>query len=271
MRPDTDVAEARPTAGGAERGGVRVPSRGDPAIRSLWPLPSRPMFVATSPFSSLDEECLAILRRMGVRRSFANGQTIHMQDDEARFLNVVTAGHVRLSYVMEDGSAVLHDVLPEGEIFGELGAFDRSSYPDMATAVGQVSLFSLPIATLMDLTRTRPDVSVALHRAVAIRYREYINLVRDLSLQSLPARLAQALIRVADRLDVRVEYEGRPALTIGAIVTQTDLGLMARGSRGNVNRALQAWQRSGWIVIKDRSILVLDRSALAALAVNGQD
>lgn len=231
----------------------------------------RVMFSAASPFASLGDASLASLRRIAVRRSFGSGQAIHLQDDSARFLNVVTTGHVRLSYVMEGGTAVLYDILPSGETFGELGVFDRSSYPDTATAVGHVSLASLPAVALLDIARAQPDLSEALQRAVANRYREYIALVRDLSLQSLSARLAQTLLRVADRLSIRAEHEGRPALMIGGVVTQTDLGLMARGSRGNVNRALQAWQRAGWIAVQDRSILLLDRRALAALAVNERD
>lgn len=233
----------------------------------LWLTPiTRSMF-----FTSLDDGSITALRRIAVRRSFASGQTIHMQDDAAHFLNVVTIGHVRLSYVMEDGLAVLHDVLPGGATFGEFGVFDRSAYPDMATAVGSVSLTSFPATALLGIAQVRPDLSEALHRAVANRYREYVALVRDLSLPSLSARLARTVIRVADRLSVRTEYEGRPALMIGGIVTQTDLGLMARGSRGNVNRTLQAWQRAGWIALQDRSIMVLDKAALAALASNDRD
>ena len=224
-----------------------------------------------SPFARLDQECLAHLQRFAIRRGFVGGRTIHLQGEEARFLNIVTCGHVRLSHVMEDGSAILHDILPAGEIFGELGVFDRSAYSDMATAAGPISLISLPTTTLIDLARSNPDLALVLHQAVAVRFRIYTDLIRDLSLKTLSARLARTLIRMADRLDLRSDHQGCPALAVGAVVTQTDLGLMARGSRGNVNRALQIWQRSGWIALKDRSILVLDRAALAAVVSNDHD
>jgi hypothetical protein len=41
---------------------------------------------------------------------------------------------------------------------------------------------------------------------------------------------------------------------------------MARGARGNVNRALKSWERAGWIAIVDRSIAILDRAKLERLA-----
>ena len=206
-----------------------------------------------------------------MRRSFANGQIIHLQDEKARFLDLIVAGHVRLSYAMEDGSTVLHAVLPSGETFGELGVFDRSVHPDMATAAGHVILVSLPVGPLLDVGRVHPALSDALARSVANRYRDYIALVRDLSLPSLSARLARTLIRLADRLGVHADDGSGSAQVIGAVVTQTDLGLMARGSRGNVNRALQAWQRAGWIALKDRRIVVLDRTALAGVAGDARD
>lgn len=220
------------------------------------------------PFSSLDGEIATALRTIAVRRDFADGQLIHLQDDQALFLNMVLVGHVRMSYLMEDGSSILHAVLTDGDTFGELGILVRSAYPDTAAAAGPVALISLPTAALLDLARMHPALSDALARAVAVRYREYLALVRDLSLPSLPMRLARTLIRLADRLDGPTDRDARSSRGIGAIVTQTDLGLMARGSRGSVNRALQSWRRAGWIALRDRDIIVLNRSALAAMAAD---
>jgi hypothetical protein len=54
------------------------------------------------------------------------------------------------------------------------------------------------------------------------------------------------------------------------MISQTDLGLMARGARGNVNRALKSWEREGWIAMRDRTVLVLNRPRLEALAIEGE-
>ena len=56
---------------------------------------------------------------------------------------------------------------------------------------------------------------------------------------------------------------------VGPVITQADLGLMARGARGSVNRALKSWQRAGWLVVKDRAILIADRAVLEAIAIEG--
>lgn len=46
---------------------------------------------------------------------------------------------------------------------------------------------------------------------------------------------------------------------------------MACGSRVDVNRAPRDWQNAGWIELKDRSILALDRKSLVALTLNDRD
>jgi CRP-like cAMP-binding protein len=63
-----------------------------------------------------------------------------------------------------------------------------------------------------------------------------------------------------------VEYEGRNISCLGSVVTQCDLGAMARGTRGNVNRALKSWEKRGWIAMQGRSILLLNREKLENLS-----
>jgi CRP/FNR family cyclic AMP-dependent transcriptional regulator len=42
---------------------------------------------------------------------------------------------------------------------------------------------------------------------------------------------------------------------------------MARGARNSVNRILKIWERAGWLAIKDRSILIVNRAAIEASAL----
>ena len=40
-----------------------------------------------------------------------------------------------------------------------------------------------------------------------------------------------------------------------------------RGARGSVNRVLKKWERAGWLVVKDRTILIVNRAALEASTI----
>lgn len=218
-------------------------------------------------FQHLGAEAEQALAAAFVTRTFAPHDLIYLQDDDADYLYFIRSGHVRLSYLMEDGSAVLCGILPPGESFGELGVFEGSTHCDMATAIGGVVVSAVSVQQFRHLRDRHPQIGTAVARAVARRYRSYVELTRMLSLKTLAARLAQALLRLADGLGTRARVGDRLCPSVSAVVTQTDLGLMARGARSNVNRALKAWERERWIAMQDRSIIILNRQRLEALAL----
>lgn len=228
---------------------------------------SRLPHFAASEFGRLAEPVRGRLEAAATFRVCNPNEFIYLQEDDASHLYFVRSGHVRLSYLLEDGSAILFGILPPGESFGELGVFDGGLHADMATAVGPSSIYCVPAAALKTLARQHPELAESVGRTIARRYRSYLALTRILGLKTLRGRLSQCLLRIADGLNDRVGANGRTVLRIGGFVTQTELGLMARGSRGNVNRALKAWERAGWIGMADRAILILDRSRLEEVAL----
>lgn len=229
------------------------------------------MFRPASEFGSLSLPLRTLLIGACVRRVYPSGSFIYIQEDEADHLYFIVSGFVRLSYLMEDGSAILYAVLPPGESFGELGVFDQGTYCDMATAVGEVTVASLTTRAFRSLSLEHRELGEALAKLVARRYRSYIELTRDLSLRMLSARLAQALLRLIDSLGSVRHFRGQRVPYIGPMVTQTDLGLMARGARGNVNRALKSWERQGWVALQERAIYILDRKKLETLSLQEEN
>lgn len=215
-----------------------------------------------SEFSGLPREILVELFGHGHIRNLGADEFVYLQDDEPSCLYFVVSGHIRLSYLLEDGTPILFSILPPGESFGELGVFDGEGHAEMATAIGRSTVLAIPQAILFGLFEKYTEIEKALGRSVARRYRSYMNLSKILGQKSLSARLSQCLVRLADVLGDRVIYNGREVLQIGPYVTQTDLGQMARGARGNVNRTLKAWEAEGWIALDHRRILILERNSL---------
>lgn len=201
------------------------------------------------------------------RRSYKNNEVIYLQDDEAENLYLVIDGHVRLSYMMEDGSAVLYAILAPGKVFGELGIFDGGCQCDMAMSVGDSIIGSISANKFKALNERFPELHQDIAMLVAQRYRSYIELTRIMSLRRLQSRISLALLRLADSLDQYASHEGKKYLCVGSVVTQSDLAIMARGSRGNINRTLKVWERAGWIIVKSRTILITDRAALESVAL----
>lgn len=244
---------------------VKLPAEG--TAKALTLADGRNLFSIASEFHQLGQEAEQALGGSLIIRSFSPNDLIYLQDDEADYLYFIRSGYVRLSYLMEDGAAVLCGILPPGESFGELGIFEGGNHCDMATAIGEVTVAALPIHQYRILRERYPQISTAIAHVVAKRYRAYVELTRMLSLKTLAARIAQALLRLADGLGTYTKINNHSYPSVGAMVTQTDLGLMARGARSNVNRALKAWERERWITLQERSIIILNRPKLEALAL----
>jgi CRP/FNR family transcriptional regulator, cyclic AMP receptor protein len=221
------------------------------------------------PFLDLgwSDDAKAALAAALTTRHCSHNEVIYLQEDKAEYLYIVVSGHVRLSYVMEDGSAILYALLPPAQTFGELGILDGRTNCDMAMGAGHTVIAMISAKKFHSLCARFPELRDFIAHLVARRYRSYIELTRIMSFKRLNVRIALALLRLADGLNSCRRFNGREVLCVGSVVTQADIGLMARGSRGNVNRALKAWERRGWLVIRDRTILIVNRTALEALAL----
>ncbi|QFT34014.1 cAMP receptor protein [Labrenzia sp. THAF82] len=206
----------------------------------------------------LEADLLANARR----NALPDGGVIYLQDDPADVFYIVLSGYVRLSYILEDGTSILYAVVPPGNSFGELGVLDRSVYQDTASAIGPVSYFTLRADLFHSGGSDGAKLMGALNDLVVERYKTYIEATKVLYLGNLTSRLALSIIRLARMMGQRIDIDGAQYEYLGPMVTQSDLGSMARGTRGNVNRILKKWQKSGLITVVDRKIILLKPSQL---------
>ncbi len=103
-------------------------------------------------------------------------------------------------------------------------------------------------------------------RIFARRWRSHVDFTRALYLPNLNLRLSHALLRLLDDMGNKIKFRGRMVDCLGPVITQRDLGSMARGTRENVNKTLRSWEEDGIIALEDRHILVLNREALEDVA-----
>ena len=90
-------------------------------------------------------------------------------------------------------------------------------------------------------------------------------LVAEVAMLQLPARLAKAFLRIMES-----KLEPRSQERVSTIqVSQRELGNLIGAARENVNKCLREWQRSGIVQVKDAGITVLNRGALKKVADEG--
>lgn len=220
---------------------------------------------------TLSSRCKDLILRHAKVTTFSDNRIIYLQEDLADRFYIVMSGYVRLSYILENGTAILYGIVPPGQSFGELSVFDNSAHTDTASAVGSVSLLSVRADFIHAECARNEEMRTLLSGLVASRYRSYIDTTKGLYLNNLSARLAMALLRLAYSFQQATMVGEQKCLYLGPIVTQTDLGAMARGTRGNVNRLLKRWERDHLILLRDRQIILLDPEGLELLTQGSGD
>lgn len=221
-----------------------------------------------SPFDNLSGDAKAILLSHSRRKSLAANTIVYFQDDPAHSLYIIERGHVRLSHIMEDGSVALYAIIPQGASFGEVGAFDGLGYSDTASTIDTAELTAISLQWMDKEGAAYNELRTAVARMISKRYRAHTEFARALYLPTLTGRLALSVIRLLNSLGNEIRYQNKTVPVLGPVVTQRDLGAMARGTRENVNKILRAWIADGLVVVEDRHIIVTNRARLEAIAFN---
>jgi CRP-like cAMP-binding protein len=206
-----------------------------------------------------DSEVDAVLAHASISR-YADGDQIFAKGDPGNSMMAVLKGRVMISSPSADGRQVVLTAVRDGEVFGEIALLDGGERTADATAVGDCELLVVPRRSLMALLERRPDICIGLLHVLCERLRRTNEQVEDLAFLDLEARMAKALVRLAE------ENNGASAARpLGVKISQRALGEMVGGSRESVNKHLQDWKRSGIIAIEKGAIVIRDLDALAEL------
>ena len=140
--------------------------------------------------------------------SYGAGELVHRRFDEARTVELVESGRVRLSIGTHAGERVL-GVAGAGELFGERSLIDGELRATDAVVIEDCRLLSLPAADLLRFIESRPAVAERTLTAVRMRLRQESELTREPE----PADVAARLLGSVQRLSA-AEGRSRPAYEI---------------------------------------------------------
>lgn len=184
-----------------------------------------------------------------------SGTTLYRPGDECPGFVVVHEGTVKVSLTAENGrEIVLYRVRPGDVCLQTFGCLVKGShYSAEAVTEGDVAIEIVPAGEfqrrVVEDTRFRQQ----LFAAVASRFADLERLVEDVALTSLDARLARALLRLADDAGLVSATHEALAVEIGS-------------ARAVVSRQLGVFARNGLIEATRGAIRLLSADALRRLA-----
>lgn len=207
-------------------------------------------------FAGLSESELALVQSRLVERRYEADQIVFFEEDESAGLHLVVSGLARIYRMSLEGREQVLAMLGPGDSCNEVPAVDGGPNPASCMALGPTVFWVLSRDALDQLRREIPDLNDAIIDSLAVRCRQLVQRVYNLSFLSVTARVAQFLVRhtAPGRSLSRRRW------------TQEDIAAEVGTVREMVGRALQHLAQDGLIRLERHRIHILDRDGLKALS-----
>ena len=188
---------------------------------------------------------------------FEKDVVVYDLGDTQRTLWFVRGGVVKVGTISTDGREIIYDVRKEGDVVGELCAFEPVRR-DRAVVIERADLVSVPFHDAMDALASHPaalqDLVEVFGGALAEAYDQLSSLAND----DLMQRLEKTLRSLAAKLG---EAHGE-LVEIATYLTQDELAQMVMARRERVSTALNILRQRGVVQYSPRGRLRVDLRAL---------
>src|SRR6185369_1126363 len=197
-------------------------------------------------FAELDAPTLSELAHAVRRREVQPGEHILTEGEKCLGLYFVLDGQVRLVKTSADGREHVLRVLGPGATFNDIAVFDGGPNSDGAVAVGPTKVGYVPTATMVRLIERHPAIANAALKLLSQRQRSLGNVVKDLALRDVTARVARLLLGCIGHHHHIVEKADFAC----ARITHQEIATMVGSVREVVQRALKELERDGAIALE---------------------
>lgn len=195
--------------------------------------------------------------------ALARGEVLFRRGDPGDSCFLVRRGLIKVSITSLRGGESILTLHGEGAIIGELALLDGLPRQVTAEAVSETLLAAISRDAFMTCLETHPEMRSALVTILARRLRRAGEEIAWASLLSARARVARAVLRVAEVAGADL---GDDHVAIAVAVSGHDIAAMAGVSREEASRTLSTWRKAGTIGGGAGSPMVVHVAALQAEA-----
>lgn len=213
-------------------------------------------------FAGCGAEALRELAKVLRVREYRKGEMVWAARQPCRGLHVVLGGLLKVHALSMEGREQTMCVVGAGELAAGVPAFSGKKYPAFGTALSETTVATLPVDLLPKLIGRYPELALALLRALSLRMHHLAALVESLSLKDVAGRVAELLLKMSRKTG----RETARGTEVPLPFNREELAHRIGTIREVVSRALSDFETRGFIELHRRSVVVLDREALAELA-----
>jgi CRP/FNR family transcriptional regulator len=213
-------------------------------------------------FASVPAREVEALAAAATREARRAREYVFMEGDPARWLCVVESGRVKILRHSRTGKDVVLELLGPGEVFGGVAVIERRPYPATAQAMEASVILKIPAEAMVALAERHPSVIREMALMIGRRLRTAHEIVKALAVDPVEARLAAAVLRLAEREGTRTPSR----LALPFHLTRQALADMTGTTVETAIRIMSRWQRDGLVADEGGRLVVRDADAVRALA-----
>ncbi len=208
-------------------------------------------------FQDLSTGELEEMDRQITMSSCEPGKIFYMPEDSGEVLFLLKKGRVQLYRISPNGKKLVVSTLGPGTIFGEMSLVGQGMHNTFAESVDECLLCVMSRADVERLMRDKPKVAFRFVEALGDRVTHLESQLEEIAFKSIPSRLANLLLRIAEEQGTENQVSG---------YTHQDLGEMLGTYRETITQTLNDFKTEGLVEISRKQVVLLDRERLEYLA-----
>jgi len=237
----------------------------EPACYHFRPMSARraaEVLRASPVFTGLPAREIDALAAVAREETYRPRAFVFREGDAPAWVCVVKSGHVKIVRHSRAGRDVVLELLGPGEVFGGVAVIERRPYPAAAQATETSVIVKIPAAAALVLAERYPSVIREMALMIGRRLRSAHDSVKSLAVDPVEARLAAAVVRLAEREGTRA----RDGVTLPFHLTRQSLADMTGTTVETTIRVVSRWLRDRLVADDGGHLVLRDVAALRALA-----
>jgi CRP-like cAMP-binding protein len=187
---------------------------------------------------------------------------VFMEGDPSHWFCFVKTGHVKIVRHARGGRDVVLELLGPGEMFGGVAVIERRPYPASAQATEPSVVVKIPQDAIVALAAREPGIIREIALMIGRRLRGAHDSVTSLAGDPVEARLAAALVRLAEREGAR-HADG---VALPFPLTRQSLADMTGTTVETTIRIVSRWLKDRTVTEDAGRLVLRDLTVLRALA-----
>ena len=206
-------------------------------------------------FQDLSFSTQEVIARVCIQRSYGRGELIQIVGDPCEAVYFIRSGVVQVLRSSPEGREQVLEALAAGGVFNIVPPLtnlpqNRAS----ARAVSDVHLIVMKVDEYQMLLENNNEFANQMLKEFARRLSHLTDLVENLSLYPVRARLARFLLRTADQQQINVSW------------TQDEIAAQLGTVRDVIGRTLRTFEDACYLRREREKILLIDRAGLESEA-----